>query len=322
VNETKITSNTYYGSPSSLSAKSEIDLYTADATVDPKITLSRIDNFAVGGATNYQSYITSNSINMCSGILNAPPFNFYYGGQLLIYASAGARQFKGVADSANVAYAVSVNSNTTPTLAYPTFVSVSTGNTSLYTGTMTYNASTNVLSTNISGGCTTILVADQQTSANYYLPFVSGTSGQQSVYIDASSPLQYNPVSNLLTVGALALNTGTTGVVYSAGALSLTVSGTGGQSTQEFKWNATSAVGTVNTFNITNRRGNAIYRIYIINSTGVSFTINGSLAGTATNKTSFPNTTIPNGATYIMKIQVVDFNTGNNVNAIDLVGYS
>jgi len=196
---------------------------------------------------------------------------------------------------------------------------------------LSYTPSTKLLTCNINGNCAgtatnanNILVADNQVSANYYVPFVSGTSGQQAVYIDASSPYQYNPVQNLLTVGTLALNTGTTGVTFSAGALSAIVSSTGGQTTQEFKWVPTTVVGTMTTFNITNRRSNGIYRIFIVNNTGVSFTINGALLNTAgaSNKTSFSNTTIANGSTWIMKIQVVDFNTGNAVNAIDLTNYA
>jgi hypothetical protein len=127
---------------------------------------------------------------------------------------------------------------------------------------LSYTPSTKLLTCNINGNAGTatnannILVTDNQVSANYYVPFVSGTSGTQALYIDATSPYQYNPVQNLLTVGTLALNTGTTGVAFSGGVLTAIVSSTGGQTTQEFKWVASSVVGTMTTFNITNRRSN------------------------------------------------------------------
>ena len=163
----------------------------------------------------------------------------------------------------------------------------------------------------------TISITNNQTPTGFYVPFVSGTGPNQSMYIDGSTPLQYNPVENLLTVNALALNNTFYSITsFSGGTLTITVSSTNSQSSQEFFWTPTSIVGSVTTLNIVNPRANGIYRIYITNSTGASFSINGAsnLVGC---KCSYNNPqTIAGGSTWIMKIQIT-----NSYNAVSLENF-
>jgi hypothetical protein len=187
-----------------------------------------------------------------------------------------------------------------------------------------YTGSSPTSTMNNAGFRGSVYHTDQPTTNQiYYLSFVqsNGVAGYYPPCFD-SATLTYNPSFNILTVNALALNTGTTGVTYSGNSLSATISGTSGQTNQEFKWTITTTPSNITTFNLTNRRQNGVYRIYIINNSGGSFVINKTLSGTATNKTNFNNTTIGAGETWIMEIQVVDFGTGNAINAIDLKNYS
>lgn len=229
------------------------------------------------------------------------------------------------------ATSITITDETTGTaITYPTFVKATGATQSMFVDTtgLTYNNTTNSLTTttfvgNLTGTATNannILVQDNQVTNTYYVPFVLGTSGNQPLYVDSTTTptLTYNPASGLMNVNALGLNLGTTAVFVAGAVWSLVVSGTGGQSQQEWKVGITA---NVTTLNITNRRGNGIYRNYIYNSSGSSWTIAYPLLNTAgaTNKTDWNVAqTIANGDTWIMTIQVVDFNTGNNVNAISL----
>jgi hypothetical protein len=226
------------------------------------------------------------------------------------------------------ATSITITDETTGTaITYPTFVKATGATQSMFVDTtgLTYNNTTNSLTTttfvgNLTGTATNannILVQDNQVTNTYYVPFVLGTSGNQPLYVDSitTPTLTYNPASGLMNVNALGLNSGTTAVSVAGAVWTLVVSG---QSQQEWKVGITA---NVTTLNITNRRGNGIYRIYIYNSSGSSWTIAYPLLNTAgaTNKTDWNVAqTIANGDTWIMTIQVVDFSTGNNVNAISL----
>lgn len=84
-----------------------------------------------------------------------------------------------------------------------------------------------------SAAATSILVAEENASANtHYIPFVSGTSGQQAVKIDhTSTPLTYLPSSNTLTAtnfaGALTGNASTATALATARNIALTGDVTG-----------------------------------------------------------------------------------------------
>ena len=243
--------------------------------------------------------------------------------------ATGAQGLQGVTGASNPnATSITITDETTGTaITYPTFVKATGATQSVFVDTtgLTYNDTTNTLTTttfvgNLTGTATNannILVQDNQVTNTYYVPFVLGTSGNQPLYIDSitTPTLTYNPASGLMNVNALGLNSGTTAVSVAGAVWTLVVSG---QSQQEWKVGITA---NVTTLNITNRRGNGIYRIYIYNSSGSSWTIAYPLLNTAgaTNKTDWNVAqTIANGDTWIMTIQVVDFNTGNNVNAISL----
>ena len=249
--------------------------------------------------------------------------------------STGATGPQGATGTSNPnATSITIIDETTGTaITYPTFVKATGATQSVFVDTtgLTYNNTTNTLTTttfvgNLTGTATNannILVQDNQITNTYYVPFVLGTSGNQALYVDSitTPTLTYNPASGLMNVNALGLNLGTTAVSVSGAVWTLTVSGTGGQSQQEWKVGISA---NVTTLNITNRRGNGIYRIYIYNSSGSSWTIAYPLLNTAgaTNKTDWNLAqTIANGDTWIMTIQVVDFNTGNNVNSISLTRF-
>ena len=82
-------------------------------------------------------------------------------------------------------------------IAYPVaFLSGSSGKISVYTGSLTYNPLTNVLSGATFTGSATTILTSLVSSGSFYLPLVSATSGVQA--IDVSSTLTYNTATSSL----------------------------------------------------------------------------------------------------------------------------
>ena len=93
---------------------------------------------------------------------------------------------------------------------YPTFVSNTSGNLPLKVdGGITYNPNTETLNvTNINGTITnnssTSTIATDATDTDFYVPFVSATSGNLPLKVDAG--ITYNPFTNNLTCATLTGN--------------------------------------------------------------------------------------------------------------------
>ena len=106
---------------------------------------------------------------------------------------------------------------------FPTFVSATSGNLPLKVDSgITYNPSTNILTSTFAGNLTgnitgnvtgnvtgdltgtssKVNVTDVSTNASFRVPFLSGDTGSQTISSDAG--FQYNPSSNVLSVGSVA----------------------------------------------------------------------------------------------------------------------
>jgi len=96
---------------------------------------------------------------------------------------------------------VAIATDATNASFYPTFVSTTTGNLPLKVdGGITYNPSTNLLTTTVSS----VNVTSVSTDADYRVPFLATTTGSSTVSSDGG--IVYNPSTNLLTTTVSSVN--------------------------------------------------------------------------------------------------------------------
>jgi hypothetical protein len=132
------------------------------------------------------------------------------------------------------------------------------------------------------------------------------------------SGLTYNPSTNLLSVGALALSTSVNTPTFATGVLTIDCAFA---SSREFSYAITA---NITGLNLTNRRSNGVYKITITNNSGASRTVSSSLSGNATNRTNYNppgNAPVAVGEFFVMTVQVLSAG-GADVNFVNLMKYA
>lgn len=133
----------------------------------------------------------------------------------------------GTATNATNATNVAVTASTTNATFYPAFVDATTGNQGIEVGTgLTFNPSTNVLTTTTFAGAlngnadtattatnaNNVAISTTTTNASFYLAFVDATTGNQAIEVDTD--FTYNPSTNTLTTGTLVATAGISGGTF------------------------------------------------------------------------------------------------------------
>ena len=188
------------------------------------------------------------------------------------------------------------------------------------------NPSTNTITAttfigNLNGTANNVVVTSDNTGGTYYIPFTktSGTSNKALFQDDTTTPLSYDPSSNLISVSGLQLSTAFNTVSYTFNGFNYTLTiECNDASTREFVLDIS---GNMNQFETNNRRSNGIYKVYITNTSGASKTIAYPLvSGSGINTSWNTPQTIGVGENWILTIIVGKFGP-DRINMLTLVRY-
>jgi hypothetical protein len=245
-----------------------------------------------------------------------------------------ATTFSGNATSSSTSTGVNLTSDNTAGTYYLPFskTTTATGNSLFIDNTttpLTYNPSTSTLTcsnfTGVASSASNLVIASDNTSGNYYIPFSKTSAGTNPLYVDDfTSPLTYNPSTGLMSalyfsgdeILPLSQNTST------FAGTTLTISGASNGTVVSNRNSSVVITGGSNTIAnlaITNTLVNGTYKIGILNNGTNNLTINTGL-GTNIKTVYSGNFNVSNGRYGLMTIDVIIINgtTTYIVNAFQL----
>jgi hypothetical protein len=249
-------------------------------------------------------------------------------------AIISATTFSGNATSSSTSTGVNLTSDNTAGTYYLPFTKTvtATGNSLFIDNTttpLTYNPSTSTLTCSTFSGTATnasnLVIASDNTSGSYYIPFSKTSAGTNPLYVDDfTSPLTYNPSTGLMSAlyfsGDEILPTSQNTATFAG--TTLTMSGASNGSIVTTRNSSVVITGTSNTIanlTITNTLVNGTYKIGILNSGTNNLTINTGL-GTNIKTVYSGNFNVSSGRWAQMTIDVIIINavTTYIVNAFQL----
>ena len=177
------------------------------------------------------------------------------------------------------------------------------------------DSSTTIINGNLIGNvssattATRINTTDNNTSSQFYLPFVTGVSASSQLFIDSiTGPLSYNPsfgtLTNSIFVGDIQVNSVSITVTYNAPVLSFDALN---RTLRNGTVIITGTANIISSLSLSNVRNNGIHYIALQNNGSGNLTISTGLG--ANIKTTYSSAIIiPATGSALMKINVITLN--------------